>query len=69
MDGSPVTTAEETEFGLNYLRETFDHNRHAFPYTWERGIIRDNESKVVWDSQGENVARVIDQGIWNDYKE
>ena len=66
MDGSPVTTAEDTKFGLDYLRDTFDRNRHAFPYTWDRAIIRDNESKIVWDSQSENVAKIIDAQIWED---
>ena len=66
MDGSPITAAEETENGLNYLRETFDHNRHVFPYTWERGIIRDDQDEIVWDSQNENVASIINQEIWND---
>tara|TARA_R110000824_G_C14892599_1_gene644611 strand:+ start:346 stop:579 length:234 start_codon:yes stop_codon:yes gene_type:complete len=66
MDGSPITAAENTTWGLNFLRETFDHNRSVFPYTWERGIIRADKGKVVWDSQAENVASIIDAEIWND---
>lgn len=65
MDGSPITKAEDNEWGLNFLRETFDRNR-AIGFAWERGIVRNNESKIVWDSDAEDVASIIDAEIWSD---
>ena len=66
MDGSPIASAENTKYGLNFLRETFDRNQSIFPYAWERGWVCANETKIVWDSQAEDVASIIDAEIWND---
>ena len=66
MNDSEITQAESTQFGLNFLKDTFDRNQHAFPQIWNRGIIQDNQSRIVWDSDAENVASIIDQEIWND---
>ena len=66
MDGSPIASAENSKSGLNFLRETFDRNQSVFPYTWERGWVCTNETKIVWDSQAEDVASIIDAEIWND---